>query len=243
LDQAKQSTNKILVFKAEYEEKYSRKIQIITKLKQALNEDSSDLALFYQPKLHLNSQKINSCEALIRWIDPELGFVPPDEFIQIAENAGLIAQVTDWVINRAIRDAKLMHSEGLGICIAINLSARDVENPYLLFEIKRRLEIAKLPIDTLSFEITESDLVDNTSNAIEHLENFKSQGYSLAIDDFGTGYSSLSYLKRFPVDTLKTDKSFILNLSQDQNAHDIVFTVTTLAEKFKYSVVAEGGEE
>lgn len=243
LDEAKLKPLQMLHYQDEFEQKYVRRLLIITKLKKALAENSSDLFLYYQPKLHLESEKIRSVEALIRWIDPELGFVPPDEFIVLAENAGLISQVTDWVIKRAIRDAQHLLMKNIHVCIAINLSAKDITNPYLLDKIGHLLKEANLSPKALSFEITESDLVEDPKKAIEHLHNFKKQGYELAIDDFGTGYSSLAYLKSFPVDTLKIDKSFVLALSTNQDDRDIVETILQLATKFKLNVVAEGVED
>jgi diguanylate cyclase (GGDEF)-like protein len=243
LDEAKLQPSRMLHYQEEFEQKYIRRLLIITKLKQALTENSSDLFLYYQPKLHLESEQVKSVEALIRWIDPELGFVAPDEFIALAENAGLISQVTDWVIQRAIRDAQHMVMKNIHLCIAINLSAKDITNPYLLDKVGDLLRKANLPANAISFEITESDLVEDPKQAIEHLNNFKQQGYELAIDDFGTGYSSLAYLKSFPVDTLKIDKSFVLSLSSNQDDRDIVETIMQLASKFNLNVVAEGVED
>lgn len=243
LDEAKLQPSRMLHYQEEFEQKYIRRLLIITKLKKALTENSSDLFLYYQPKLHLESERVKSVEALIRWIDPELGFVAPDEFIALAENAGLISQVTDWVIKRAIRDAQHLVMKNIHLCIAINLSAKDITNPYLLDKVGELLQKANLSPKALSFEITESDLVEDPKQAIEHLKNFKRQGYELAIDDFGTGYSSLAYLKSFPVDTLKIDKSFVLSLSSNQDDRDIVETIMQLANKFNLNVVAEGVED
>jgi EAL domain-containing protein (putative c-di-GMP-specific phosphodiesterase class I) len=179
----------------------------------------------------------------MRWTDPKLGFIPPDEFIAIAEQSGLISAVTYWVIDRVIADAALMHEQNLNVCIAVNLSARDLEDPLLLNKIKVGLEKVKLPASALSFEITEGDLVEDAKTAVEHLQAYRKQGHKLAIDDFGTGYSSLGYLKSFPVDTLKIDKSFVLELSNNKDDQDIVQTVMQLANKFNLSVVAEGVED
>jgi diguanylate cyclase (GGDEF)-like protein len=243
LDEAQLQPSLMLHYQDIFEQKYIRRVNIITRLKTALSENSPNLFLYYQPKLHIESQTVNAAEALIRWIDPELGFVPPDEFIAIAESAGLISQVTDWVLKRAIRDAQHLAMQRVDVCIAINLSAKDVTDPYLLDKVAVLLKQANLPTSALSFEITESDLVVDPKKAIAHLTDFKAQGYKLAIDDFGTGYSSLAYLKSFPVHTLKIDKSFVLNLSKDQDDRDIVETIMQLAHKFKLSVVAEGVED
>lgn len=243
LDEAQLEPSLMLHYQDVFEQKYVRRVQIITRLKNALSENSPNLFLYYQPKLHIASQRVKAVEALIRWIDPELGFVPPDEFIGIAESAGLISQVTDWVIARAIRDAQHMVMQNIDVCIAINLSAKDITNPYLLDKITSSLADANLPAKALSFEITESDLVEDPQKAIAHLADYKKHGYELAIDDFGTGYSSLAYLKSFPVNSLKIDKSFVLKLSQNQDDKDIVESIIQLANKFTLTVVAEGVED
>ena len=243
LDEAQLSPTRLLAFEEKFEDKYVRRLKIITQLKMALASNSDDLSLNYQAKLHLSSQQVNSVEALIRWTDAGLGFVPPDEFINLAEQAGIIEQVTFWVIKRAIEDAQKMRDANLNICIAINLSAQDIANPQLLAHIKDLLHKAGLPQSSLSFEITESDLVQDPKTANQLLQEFQNQGHQLAIDDFGTGYSSLAYLKSFPVNTLKIDKSFILDLSTNKDDQDIVETIMQLAEKFGLSVVAEGVED
>ena len=243
LDEAQLVPSLMLHYKEAFEQKYLRRVQIITKLKTAISENSADLFLYYQPKLHIESQTVNAVEALIRWIDPVLGFIPPDEFIGIAESAGLISQVTDWVIERAVRDAQHMSMQGVNVRIAINLSAKDITNPYLLDHIDMLLKKANLPNNALSFEITESDLVEDPEQAITYLKDYQKRGYEMAIDDFGTGYSSLAYLKSFPVNTLKIDKSFVTELSHDQDDRDIVETIMQLAKKFRLKVVAEGVED
>ncbi len=243
LDEAQLQTSLMLEYAPELEQKYVRRVQIMSRLKRALMSNSSDLALYYQPKLHLSSQRVNAAEALIRWNDAELGFVPPDEFIGIAEHAGLIQQVTQWVIRRAIKDAKIMADKDINLSIAINLSAKDISTPYLLESIRCLLLKEGLSSDALSFEVTESALVEDPVSASEYLKEFKQQGYELAIDDFGTGYSSLAYLKSLPVDTLKIDKSFVLQLSENKDDQDIVETILQLASKFNLTVVAEGVED
>lgn len=243
LDEAQLQSSRMLSYEDKFEHKYIRRLKIITQLKKALLCNSPDLSLHYQPKLHLASQHVNSVEALIRWTDAGLGFVPPDEFITIAEQAGLISEVTHWVIKRAIEDAQTMRNGNIEVCIAINLSAKDLSDPLLLPHIKYSLEKAELPSGVLSFEITESDLVEDPKKASALLQEYREQGYQLAIDDFGTGYSSLAYLKSFPVDTIKIDKSFVLELSQNKDDYDIVDTILQLASKFNLTVVAEGVED
>lgn len=243
LDEARKQRNAIAEFIPEFEERYTRRLSIILELKKTLSSQVSELALFYQPKLHLQTSKTTHVEALIRWNSESLGFVPPDEFIGIAEQAGLIAQVTNWVIEQAIKDAKAFEQAGLNFCIAINLSAKDIVNPDLLPNINMLLKQYNVASHWLAFEITESDIVSDPKKAIQELSAFREAGFSLAIDDFGTGYSSLAYLKSLPVTELKIDKSFVLKLAEDNNDQQIVQTIIELAHTFNLGVIAEGVED
>lgn len=242
LDEARTTSNKLTLYQESFEAHYIRRLAIISELKKALVSKQSELALFYQPKLHLNSGKVATVEALIRWNSSELGFVPPDEFIEVAEQTGLIGQVTDWVISTAISGVLQMREQGLEITIAINLSAHDVLNKQLLPDVQKKLEDLSLPANCLSFEITESDLVSDPVEAVKILNKYREAGLSLAIDDFGTGYSSMSYLKSLPVSDLKIDKSFVLKLDTQQSDQQIVQTIIQLAHIFGLGVIAEGVE-
>ena len=242
LDEAQVTHKLLLSFDPAIEQRYLRRLAIIVELKKVLVGQQQELSLAYQPKLNIGANKIKSVEALIRWNSPTLGFVSPDDFIGIAEQAGFIDKVTDWVINRAISDGQLMLAAGVEVCIAVNLSANDVVNPDLLPRVIAQLEQRNLPRSLLSFEITESDVVKDPDKAILHLSAFKEYGFTLAIDDFGTGYSSMAYLKNLPVDTLKVDKSFILKLNTQVGDQNIVQTVLKLAKSFGMDVVAEGVE-
>jgi c-di-GMP phosphodiesterase len=242
LDEAQITRQFILKFDPTYEQRYLRRLSIIVELKKALTDNQHELSLAYQPKLSIGVNKIKSVEALIRWNSKTLGFVSPEDFINIAEQAGFIDLVTTWVIDRAIADGEFMLASGLNVCIAINLSAHDVMNPDLLPYVVQQLEEKQLQRDLLSFEITESDVVKDPSKAIMHLSAFRDYGFTLAIDDFGTGYSSMAYLKNLPVDMLKVDKSFVLKLNTQQGDQNIVQTVLKLAKSFGMEVVAEGVE-
>lgn len=242
LDEAQVSRKFILSFEPELEARYSRRLAIISELKHTLEHASDELTLNYQAKLGLNTNKITHVEALIRWNNANLGFVSPEDFIAVAEQAGFIEQVTSWVVHRAIEDAARLHAEGIDVSIAINLSAKDIMNPGLLPTILEQLEEKGLAADRLSFEITEGDLVNDHAKAIRHLQAFRDKGFEIAIDDFGTGYSSMAYLQNLPVNTLKVDKSFVLNLHDQQGDQKIVKTVISLAHSFDMNVVAEGVE-
>jgi diguanylate cyclase (GGDEF)-like protein len=242
LDEAQITRQLLLYFDPAIEQRYLRRLSIIVELKKVLASEQQELSLSYQPKLNIGANKINNVEALIRWNSPTLGFVSPEDFINIAEQAGFIDKITEWVINRAISDALIIQQAGIELCIAINLSANDVMNEDLLPYVVNLLEQNNLPRSVLSFEITESDVVKDPEKAIKHLSAFREYGFILAIDDFGTGYSSMAYLKNLPVDTLKIDKSFILKLDTQVGDQNIVQTVLKLAKSFGMDVVAEGVE-
>lgn len=243
LDEARNAPGLLVHYINEFEKNYLRRLSIISELKKALASQQSELSLNYQPKLNLLSGKIEHSEALIRWNSKKLGFVPPDEFINIAEQAGLIGQVTHWVINAVIHDIRYMRQNQVDISVAINLSAKDILNPQLLPMVIKKLKLYDLPHSCLSFEITESDLVSDPKKAVVELQKFRDADFSLAIDDFGTGYSSLAYLKSLPVSELKIDKSFILKLNSERSDQQIVQTVLQLANSFGLGVVAEGVED
>ena len=230
-------------YRVELEDRYNRRLSITTELKRALASQQDELSMVYQPKIDLKTMKVSSMEALIRWNNSELGFVPPDEFITIAEQAGLIEQVTTWVMQQTITDLAYFRDKGFNFTIAMNLSTQDIQNKVLLSKLVALLTEKGLSPEALELEITESDLVADASLAIENLTELTARGFHFAIDDFGTGYSSLAYLKNLPVDTIKIDKSFILSLASDENDQQIVHTVLSLASIFNLKVVAEGVED
>lgn len=242
LDEAQITRQFTLRFGQQLENRYLRRLSIITELKHTLSHAQHELALFYQPKLNLADCKVTSAEALIRWNNAKLGFVSPEDFIAFAEHAGFIESITLWVIEQAIKDAVVFKQNNINACIAINLSARDVMNPNLLSYVREHLSENGLNESHLSFEITEGDLVRDPAKAIEQLNAFQKQGFKVAIDDFGTGYSSMAYLQNLPINTLKIDKGFVLKLDSQQGDQNIVKTVINLAHSFNLSVVAEGVE-
>ncbi|GAC21279.1 sensor domain-containing phosphodiesterase [Paraglaciecola arctica] len=242
LDEAQITRKFVLPFSPELEERYSRRLAIITELKNTLEHAIGELSLNYQPKLDLQKGKVTHVEALIRWTNARLGFVSPEVFIGIAEQAGFIENITSWVINRAIDDAAKFRDAKVDVSVAINLSAKDIMDPALLPRVLGLLKAKNLSTECLSFEITEGDLVKDHDKAISHLQAFRDQGFEIAIDDFGTGYSSMAYLQNLPVNTLKVDKSFVLKLHQQDGDQKIVKTVISLAHSFDMNVVAEGVE-
>jgi diguanylate cyclase (GGDEF)-like protein len=242
VDHAQQQENLYQAYRQDLEESYLYRLEVLRELKQALNSSQSELAIFYQPKLSLHTGQVSKAEALMRWNSKRLGFVSPELFIPIAEQAGFINQVTDWVIDRVIHDSCDWQKIGINLQVAINISVHDAANINLLPRIIQRLEQTGLDKNMLAFEITESDLMKEPEKSIEHLQAFRKNGFNLAIDDFGTGYSSLAYLKNMPVSELKIDKSFILKLDQQIDDQSIVQTIITLARSFNLEIVAEGVE-
>lgn len=234
-------------YQAGMEEEYLKRLTILRELEITLEkshqgESDCELNMFYQPKLHLPSYKVTKVEALIRWNSSVLGFVPPDLFIPIAEKAGLINKLTNWVISRVVSDLASWREKGIDMSAAINLSVHDLTNAPLIKHIQNLLDKHHIGPERLEFEVTESDLMNDPQKAMSQLEVLKNMGFSLAIDDFGTGYSSMAYLKNMPVTALKVDKSFVLNLHENTDDQTIVQVVIDLAKRFGLEVVAEGVE-
>ncbi len=242
VDHARQNEELFQAYRQDLEENYLYRLEVLRELKQSLSLSESELTVFYQPKLHLHSGKITKAEALMRWNSKRLGFVSPELFISIAEQAGFIRQLTYWLIEHVINDLLYWRQNGTNLQVAINLSVQDVSNHDLLPMIMQRLEQSGLDKNALAFEITESDLMAEPEKAVTQLQAFKTNGFNLAIDDFGTGYSSLAYLKNMPVSELKIDKSFILKLDQQKDDQNIVQTIIGLAQTFNLEIVAEGVE-
>ena len=243
LDEAEMGANWLLQFSSEIEQRYLRRLSIITELKEVLQSEQDELSMVYQPKISLKTRQVNGLEALIRWNSQRLGFIPPDEFIEIAEQAGFIEQVTDWVLNRVVVDILSLREQQIFIKPAVNLSTQDIQNRPLLDRLISLLDDNGLTASDITLEITESDLVADAKIAIANLQFLQDKGFSIAIDDFGTGYSSLAYLKNLPVSAIKIDKAFVLNLSTDTEDQQIVHTVLSLSNIFDLEVVAEGVED
>ena len=237
------------IYEAGMEEEYLKRLKILRELEITLDRASHDseselceLNMFYQPKLDLRCNRVTKVEALIRWNSSVLGFVPPDLFIPIAERAGLINELTEWVISRVVRDIAVWGAEGVNLGAAINLSVHDLTHPPLIEHIQSVLVKHSLSPEQLEFEVTESDRMNDPQKAMAQLQTLKEMGFSLAIDDFGTGYSSMAYLKHMPVNALKIDKSFVLKLHENPDDQTIVSVMIDLAKRFDLEIVAEGVE-
>lgn len=203
----------------------------------------NEFVLHYQPKASCADGRITGAEALLRWQHPKRGIVPPDQFIPLLEETGLIVQVGRWVLEEACRQAVEWQSAGLDIpSISVNLSARQLQAETLLADVAATLDKTGLKAACLDLEITESMLMDNADTAIRTLSALKKMGITISLDDFGTGYSSLAYLKRFPLDAVKVDRSFVQDIAADSDDASITRAVITMAHHLKLKVVAEGVE-
>jgi EAL domain-containing protein (putative c-di-GMP-specific phosphodiesterase class I) len=226
-------------------ERVSERLRIENSLRRALVDGG--LELHFQPIVSLSDYAIVGAEALLRWHDPERGWIPPSDFIPIAEESGLIVPIGDWVIEEATRLARDWPAPAPGARqpqVAVNLSARQVANPGFPERLAEALGRTGLPPERLSLEITETVLMEEAEAPMEAVRELKRLGVRLVLDDFGTGYSSLSYLNRLPIDVLKLDRSFIAPLREGgDTTAAIVYGVVTMAEALGMTVVAEGVEE
>jgi diguanylate cyclase (GGDEF)-like protein/PAS domain S-box-containing protein len=205
--------------------------------------ERGQLVLYYQPKIDLVSGRIIGVEALIRWRHPQRGLVPPDQFIEIAEDCGLIVPIGRWVVREACRQARAWQDAGLPIIrVAVNVSAVELRAPDLVSSVLDTLADTGIRARDLELELTETFLMQEASSTVAVLHELKNIGVHLALDDFGTGYSSLSYLQRFPIDTLKIDRSFVRDLVTDAGDANIVSAVIGMGTSLHMRVIAEGIE-
>lgn len=228
-------------FTREMSEEALRRVDLETQLRGAIA--AGQLRLAYQAKVSLKSGTITGCEALLRWHHPERGVVSPAQFIPIAEDTGLIVPIGDWVLRSACRQAKAWADAGLApVCVAVNISARQFMQQDVVSWVMRTLQETGIPPVLLELELTESLIAQDVDNVIATFSQLRAAGVKLSIDDFGTGYSSLNYLKRFRVDTLKIDQSFVRDMLSNPEDAAIVRAVISLAQSLEFKVIAEGVE-
>jgi diguanylate cyclase (GGDEF)-like protein/PAS domain S-box-containing protein len=217
------------------------KLTLENQLRQAL--DKGEFVLYYQPKVNLASGKVTSAEALIRWNDPRTGLVQPGSFIPVLEETGLIYDVGRWALRQAIEDGLRWRNAGLiALRIAVNVSPLQLRNVNFIKEIEQVIGVDAHAAAGLELEITESLIMEDIKHSIASLKAIRAMGISIAIDDFGTGFSSLSYLSKLPVDTLKIDRSFVIDMTASPEGLALVATIINLAHSLKLKVVAEGVE-
>lgn len=203
---------------------------------------NGEFVLHFQPVIDLVSGQVVGAEALVRWQHPRRGLIPPDRFIPIAEQTGMIVPLGEWVLGQACSQARIWADGGYPLSVAVNLSLRQFSGADLLNTVSAVLQRTGLPPQRLELEITESVVMESAERALEILHGLRGTGVGLMIDDFGTGYSSLAYLKRFPVKALKIDRSFVKDLESDENDRAIVATIVSMAHQLGMEVVAEGVE-
>jgi diguanylate cyclase (GGDEF)-like protein/PAS domain S-box-containing protein len=241
LKKAKSSGDQYLFYNQRMTELVAGRLTLENQLRQAL--DNEEFVLYYHPKVNLASGKLTGAEALIRWNDPRTGLVPPGRFIPVLEETGLIYDVGRWALKKAIEDYLRWRAAGLpAVRIAVNVSPLQLRHRDFIAEIKRKISIDAQAAAGLELEITESLIMADIKHSIASLQAIRDMGVSIAIDDFGTGFSSLSYLAKLPVDTLKIDRSFVIDITAGPEGLALVSTIINLAHWLKLKVVAEGVE-
>jgi diguanylate cyclase (GGDEF)-like protein len=220
---------------------YEKRLNLEATLRKAI--EKKEFVLYYQPKLDLKTGVVKGVEALLRWESDE-GLVSPCDFIPLAEDTGLIIPIGEWVLGEACRQLNVWHqSNGIPINMAVNISAKQFSDPNFLSTLKRIIGSSKIDPRFLTLELTESLILGNIDDKIKLMKRLKAVGLKLSIDDFGTGYSSLSYLRKLPLDELKVDRSFIMEVSNSNDSRAIVATIVFLARRLGLSTVAEGVEK
>jgi diguanylate cyclase (GGDEF)-like protein len=239
-EHAENPDRSVAFYRLDMNEGMQQRMLIESGLRHALG--NGELILHYQPKFEIGSSRLVGAEALVRWKHPVRGMVPPIEFIPLAESTGLIVQVGEWVLEQACAQAAIWQRAGLPpFRLAVNVSAREF-TPSLPGRVAETLRRYRLDAHWLELEITESTLMHDIEHVIAIMDRISALGVALSLDDFGTGYSSLSYLKRFPIDTLKIDRSFTTGIPQDPSDCAIASTIIGMGRKLGHRVIAEGVE-
>jgi len=237
---ARHENSSVGLYEAGDDEPHMRKLKVAAALRDITKRNH--LSLAYQPQIDIHDRSLHGVEALIRWTDPELGFVSPVEFIPLAEQSGDITKISYWVIEEAIGQLVNWREEGLSLKMSINLSAADLVDPGLIQHIQTQLKRAEVEPKWLTFEVTESLLMVNPEVSIVQLNALKAEGMVVAIDDYGTGYSSLAQMRRLPANELKVDRAFVMHLERSEDDRTIVASTIDMAHRLGFRVVAEGVE-
>ncbi|MEU9773650.1 bifunctional diguanylate cyclase/phosphodiesterase [Streptomyces sp. NPDC047968] len=238
--QAKRDRTGVEVYESKRDSNTPDRLGLLGDLRRAL--DAGEVELHYQPKVRFDGQ-VSGLEALVRWVHPERGRVPPDEFIAIAESSGLMPHLTEYVLETALAQAAAWRAQGLDVPVAVNVSPRDVHTPGFAGAVAARLARHGVPPAALQLEITEHVLLEEPQRAADTLAGLADHGVKMSLDDFGTGYSSLVHLRRLPVSELKIDRSFVARLARDAEDAEIVRCTVDLAHSLGLLVVAEGVED
>jgi EAL domain-containing protein (putative c-di-GMP-specific phosphodiesterase class I) len=217
-----------------------RRLALVSELQSAIGR--GELELYYQPQADISTGAVVGAEALLRWMHPQAGFIPPEEFIEVAERTGLIRPLTLFVLESATAQWRTWKDAGIDVGVSVNLSVRNLLDPGLIEDLAKLLRQAAMPASRLTLEVTESSIMSDIERTLAVVNGLARLGVRFSIDDFGTGYSSLTYLKRLPVEEIKIDKSFIVSMESDENDRAIVRAVIDLAANLGLTVVAEGVE-
>ncbi len=237
---AKRTGNGNVVYSPDQDDTNPVRHELMRDLRRAI--EHGGLVLHYQPQIDLRTDNGLQAEALIRWEHPDNGFAPPASFVPLAEETGLIRPLTTWVLNEALRQCALWRSKGMDVRVAVNLSARSLHDADLVATVDSALKRWDVPAANLALEITESAIIVDPHRAMQPLAELHAMGVRFAIDDFGTGYSSLSYLQRLPIDQIKVDRSFVMDMTTNSDNAVIVRSILDLAHSLGMEVVAEGVE-
>jgi diguanylate cyclase (GGDEF)-like protein len=237
---AKRHKSDFVLYEPALDKHSPQHLTLMAELRQAIEQRG--LQLYYQPKVEFKTGRVTGVEGLLRWRHAERGFIPPDHFIVPAEQTGLIFPLTRFVLEEALQQCCTWRQAGLNICIAINLSVRNLMEPNLPRQVAELMAARGLEPCYLEFELTESAIMINQARALDVLTQLHKMGFGLSIDDFGIGYSSLAYLQKLPIDTIKIDKSFVLNMLVNENNRVIVRSTIDLGHNLGLKVVAEGVE-
>lgn len=241
LNEARERNQRTIVYDPDLDQNSVKRLTLMSELPQAIK--SGQLELYYQPKITCAEQaSAVAVESLVRWQHPDLGMVPPDEFIGLAEKTGYIVELSQFVLDTAIRQCARWRQAGMGLSVSVNISAVDLNQGSLVDRVRSLLEAHRLPPGSLCLEITESAAMEDPDSALSRLAALRELGVRLSIDDYGTGYSSLAHLKKLPVQELKIDKSFVLELDRNEDDQTIVRSTIDLAHSIGLEVVAEGVE-
>jgi EAL domain-containing protein (putative c-di-GMP-specific phosphodiesterase class I) len=238
---AKRQREHFQLYDSSIDDRNPKRLEMLSALRAGLENDQ--LFLVYQPRIEIATEKVVACEALLRWEHPSFGWVPPDEFIPLAEVTDVIHILTPWVIRKALTQVSAWREQGLDTRVSVNVSGRNLIDVDFPKQVEALLAEFGLVAQCLEFEITETALVSDPARALKVLRAFSSLGIGIAIDDFGTGYSSLDYLKRLPLTFLKIDRTFIGDMLAQSRDAAIVQSTIGLAHSLGLRVVAEGAED
>lgn len=238
---AQRSAVGIAVYPAGHEQEIAERLAMMGRLRRAI--DHGEFEMYCQPKVDMRTLRPSGAEALIRWRDPERGLISPASFVPLAEQAGMISMLTEWMVDTAFRQVHEWHLAGCPSSLSVNLSAHDIQDPAFIERIRDRARDLAIPEGSIQFELTESAVMEDPDTAMQSLARLKDMGFEIWIDDFGTGYSSLSYLQRFPIRAIKIDQSFVRLMSVSTGSSAIVHATIDLGHHLGLKVVAEGVED